>query len=109
MAIGALSALRAADVAVPDDIALVGFDDVSSTQYTIPPLSSVHGQVSDLGNRAVVRLAEAVAGREPPTSLQEVFPATLVVRRSCGCGSWTRDPVLGEQARATTEQIHSTT
>jgi LacI family transcriptional regulator len=86
MAIGALSALQAAGVAVPEEMALAGFDDVSSTQYTIPPLSSVHGQVSELGARAVVRLAEAVASRAPSSSLQETIPATLVLRRSCGCG-----------------------
>ena len=85
MALGALSAFRAAGVAVPQDMALIGFDDVSSTQYAIPPLSSVHGQISDLGGRAVVRLAEAIAGRESATP-QETLAATLVLRRSCGCG-----------------------
>jgi LacI family transcriptional regulator len=87
MAIGALSALQAAGVAVPEEMALAGFDDVSSAQYTIPPLTSVRGQVSELGARAVARLAEAVEGKEPPSSLQETIAATLVLRRSCGCGA----------------------
>lgn len=105
MAIGALSALRAADVAVPEDVALAGFDDVASTQYTIPPLSSVHGQISDLGSRAVTRLAEEVAGRAVPVSPQETIPATLILRRSCGCGPADRasDGQPGTEVHSTEE------
>jgi LacI family transcriptional regulator len=103
MAIGALSALRAADVAVPEEMALVGFDDVSSTQYMIPSLSSVHGQITDLGAQAVVRLAEEVAGRAVPASPQKTIPATLVLRRSCGCGPGDRERAEWERKR----EVHS--
>lgn len=85
MAIGALSALRAAGVAVPDEMALVGFDDVSSTRYMIPPLTTVQGMISELGARAVRRLTEAVGGGPQPAGDQEVLPVSIVLRRSCGC------------------------
>jgi LacI family transcriptional regulator len=85
MAIGALSMLGAAGVAVPQDMALAGFDDVSSTRYMNPPLSSVHGLISELGSRAVRRLAEALGGGAED-GMEEVLPVTLVLRRSCGCG-----------------------
>jgi LacI family transcriptional regulator len=105
MAIGALSALRAADVAVPEEMALAGFDDVASTQYTIPPLSSVHGQISDLGARAVTRLAAAVAGTATPAMSHATIPATLVLRRSCGCGRGGGESVSWEQDTEGTHEV----
>lgn len=84
MAIGALSALQAAGVSVPAEMALAGFDDVSSTHYTNPPLSSVHVPIHELGVRAVGLLVDALrAAADLPR--QETLPATLVLRRSCGC------------------------
>lgn len=85
MAVGAMSAFRSAGVAVPEEMALVGFDDVSSAQYTIPALTSVRGPIRQLGARAIARLADAVAGAASQLPQQEVLPATLVLRRSCGC------------------------
>jgi LacI family transcriptional regulator len=85
MAIGALSALQAAGVSVPEEMALAGFDDVSSTRYTNPPLTSVHVPIHELGARAVARLVEVV-GLAAELPQQERLPATLVLRRSCGCG-----------------------
>lgn len=88
MAVGVLSALRAAGVAVPEEMALAGFDDVASTQYTIPALTTVHGPITELGARAVARLADRLAGVgvKDEAAQQEMLPATLVLRRSCGCG-----------------------
>jgi len=88
MAFGALSALRDAGVAVPEEMALAGFDDVSSTRYTIPPLTTAHVAIRELGARAVGMLADALvpgAGARPRPRPRETLPATLVVRRSCGC------------------------
>jgi LacI family transcriptional regulator len=84
MAIGALSALRAAGVTVPEQMAVVGFDAVSSTQYAIPPLTSVYGPTLEMGARAVTQLAAAVQGGAAVGP--DVLPVTLVLRRSCGCG-----------------------
>ena len=86
MAMGALSAMLDAGVAVPGDMALAGFDDVSSTQYTIPALTSVRGPISELGARAVARLAAAVSAPGTTVHLEESLPVTMVLRRSCGCG-----------------------
>ena len=84
MAIGALFAFRRAGLRVPDDIALAGFDDIPSARYMDPPLTSVHVDISALGERATRRLLEAMSrpGGEPSTD--EVLPAHLVVRASCG-------------------------
>jgi LacI family transcriptional regulator len=85
MALGALSALRDAGVSVPDDMALAGFDDLSSTQYSIPPLSSVHISISELGARAIAGLSGVVTNGLPASERHEVLQATAVLRRSCGC------------------------
>lgn len=82
MAVGALAALRAQGLTAPDDLALVGFDDVPLASHLTPALTTVHVPTADLGAAAVNRLH---AG-STPTSVQ-VLPATLVVRASCGASS----------------------
>jgi LacI family transcriptional regulator len=86
MAIGALSALRAAGVDVPQRIAVVGFDDIPVAKFLNPPLTSVRVGIADLGERAVTLLLHALAGRAPPSSgsRRDVLPTELVVRGSCG-------------------------
>jgi len=91
MAVGALSALRAAGLAVPEEMALAGFDDVSSAQYMIPPLTTVRGRIWDLGARSVARLAEAMAAGAAREQQPELLPATLMARRSCGCAPGVRE------------------
>lgn len=90
MAIGALSALRDGGIAVPERMALAGFDDVSSTRYMIPSLTSVHASISELGGRAVARLA-AMLSQPRPSPVHEVLPAAVVLRRSCGCNGAAAD------------------
>ncbi len=49
MAIGCLAALREAGHSVPEDFALVGFDDIPIARYTAPPLTSVRVSIAELG------------------------------------------------------------
>ena len=83
MAIGAISALVQAGLRVPEDMAIVGFDDIAMARYLNPPLTTVHVDLLDLGARAVQRLVD---GKNGATSKRrhQVTPATLVIRRSCG-------------------------
>ncbi|HEX7117567.1 MAG TPA: LacI family DNA-binding transcriptional regulator [Longimicrobiales bacterium] len=90
MALGALSALRAAGLRVPEDVALTGFDDVPMARYVTPPLTTVRVSIAELGMRAAARLfdsLEAGGGAEP---VHELLPTELVVRCSCGA----QQPVL---------------
>jgi LacI family transcriptional regulator len=85
MAVGALSALREAGVVVPDDMALAGFDDIATTRFTMPPLTTVRGPINQLGIRAVTRVVDIVAGSAVQALQRETLRAELVLRRSCGC------------------------
>ena len=85
MAIGAMSALRDAGVRVPDDVAVVGFDDVPIARYVTPPLTTMRVSVSDFGARAADVLVQALAGDATRPRGHDVLPTTLVVRGSCGC------------------------
>lgn len=84
MAIGALSALREAKLRVPEDIAVAGFDDIPMARYIEPPLSSVHVDISALGERAAHLLLNAVQQPNGREIRREILPTALVVRRSCG-------------------------
>jgi LacI family transcriptional regulator, galactose operon repressor len=84
MAIGALSALREAGLRVPDDVALAGFDDIPMARYMDPALSTVHVDISALGEHATLRLLAAVRDKDKHEHRAETLPTTLVLRRSCG-------------------------
>jgi LacI family transcriptional regulator len=82
MAIGVLCALQERGVAVPDDIALAGFDDIPIARFVNPPLTTVRVPITDLGARAAARLLAGVEESHPLRPAREMLPATLVVRAS---------------------------
>ena len=83
MAIGALSAMRDANVAVPGEMTVTGFDDIPIARYTSPPLTSVHVPIIQLGERATERLVRSITNNSRPRRRRETLPTTLVVRQSC--------------------------
>jgi LacI family transcriptional regulator len=84
MAIGVLGALSDAGVRVPEDIAVVGFDDITMARYLNPPLTTVHVDAHRLGERAVEMLLAKLRSRAGRNAHHEVLSTTLVVRSSCG-------------------------
>ncbi|PRB12958.1 LacI family DNA-binding transcriptional regulator [Microbacterium sp. MYb62] len=80
MARGALTALRAAGVRVPEDIAVVGFDDSSVAVTTDPPLTTMRQPMYAQGEAMARVLLSRLAGEEPPTTT--ILPTELVVRAS---------------------------
>jgi LacI family transcriptional regulator len=84
MAIGALSAFRHGGLGIPEDVAIAGFDDIPMARYVDPSLTSVHVDISALGERATVRLLEVLSEPADRELRRETLPTTLVVRRSCG-------------------------
>jgi len=83
VAIGALAALRERGLNVPEDVAVMGFDDVPQASYTSPPLSSIHLPFEQITRQATEALLAIISDRPPPER-QKVLPFKLVVRQSCG-------------------------
>ena len=83
MALGALRALRELGVRVPDDVALVGFDDMPFATLAEPQLTTIRQSVPRLGTLAVEGLIGLLEGTITPP-YQAVLPTQLVIRASCG-------------------------
>jgi len=83
MAAGTLHALYARGLRVPQDIAIVGFDDVPQTQIIIPALTTIRQPSEEMGMRATNMLIDQLEDMDGPPR-QVIFPTTLVVRQSCG-------------------------
>ena len=94
MAIGVLQAFAKAGVRVPEQVAVVGFDDIFPGSLYDPPLTTVHQPMRLLGEHACTRLLDRIArpGLRPKV---ELLPTELVLRSSCGCppGTVIRRPV----------------
>lgn len=83
LALWVVEALHVRGVQVPQEIAVVGFDNTINSQVTYPPITTMEQPIYQLGNRALALLLERLAGnRVPPVS---VLPTTLIMRSSCGC------------------------
>jgi DNA-binding LacI/PurR family transcriptional regulator/signal transduction histidine kinase len=82
-AVAALSALTDRGVRVPQDIAVVGFDDTLEARVAIPPLTTTSQRLEEQGRRAANLVLDALDGKAIPHHV--VLDTALVVRRSCGC------------------------
>lgn len=83
VAIGAIAAVAEAGLRVPDDVAVIGFDDIPLARFVLPPLTTTRVPAEDMVRRAgdmVVRLVEGQGLEEHRARL----PTQLIVRRSCG-------------------------
>jgi DNA-binding LacI/PurR family transcriptional regulator len=81
MAAGALRALRLAGRRVPDDVAVVGFDDLELARYTDPPLTTVRQPTVVMG-REMARLLLGLQGLRQETARSVLLPTELVIRES---------------------------
>jgi LacI family transcriptional regulator len=84
MAIGVLRTLAARGIRVPEDVALVGFDDIYPATLCDPPLTTVRQPIRGIGERACEQLIERIANPTLRPSV-ELLPTELVIRSSCGC------------------------
>lgn len=82
IAIGAMSALHEAGIRIPQDVTIIGFDDIDLSAYIHPPLTTVKLYAEQMGKTAVNLLLERIRGREVPLTV--TIPTTLVVRGSSG-------------------------
>lgn len=82
IAIGAIRALREASLSIPEDIAVVSFNDIETAAYMTPALTTIKVHKKEMGRRSVQLLLERVKGRKIPLTL--TYPTELIVRESCG-------------------------
>lgn len=82
MALGLLTGLHESGRRVPEDVSVVGFDDVPEAAYFWPPLTTVRQEFAALGRRAVALAVEALAGGSDAATGAELVVPALVVRRS---------------------------
>src|SRR5439155_25633930 len=80
-AIGALHAIDAAGLGVPEDVSVVGFDDIPLASYTRPPLTSVRMSAGDVGSTAFEALFRLIGGERLEGDAYQI-PTRLVVRAS---------------------------
>ena len=80
MAYGAMLAINEAGLAVPDDISLVGFDDLPHSAYTVPPLTTISQPVHTIGAMAASTVLAMSAGFEQ--AVDQAVGASIVVRQS---------------------------
>ncbi len=85
MALGLLSAARARGIAVPRDLAVVGFDDIAESAYFCPPLTTVHQDLHQLGCRAVQQLIAMLEASHDSVNQEPVtvwLQPELIIRES---------------------------
>jgi LacI family transcriptional regulator len=83
MAVGALHAISEAGLRVPEDIGLVGFDDLPVAGMSNPPLTTVHQPIREMGSLAAQALINLIKG-QITQPYQLVLPPELVIRSTCG-------------------------
>lgn len=83
-AVGAMQALRDAGKRIPQDVAVVGFDNRFEARNQEPPLTTVNQPAYEIGWQALELLLSRLAGKAGPDTIERV-PAQLVIRESCGC------------------------
>jgi len=86
LAIGALRAIHQRGLRVPDDIALVGFDDIEYAAHTTPPLTTVAVPKEEMGRLAVRQAIAQMEQGDQHVFSTTVVAHTLVIRSSCGTG-----------------------
>lgn len=84
MAIAAVDSLRSLGLKVPEDVAVVGFDDIDMTSFVHPSITTIRQPLYEMGSRACEVLLEKIKGKYKDEIIQEYLPMKLIVRESCG-------------------------
>ncbi len=82
-AIGVLTAIKEAGLRVPEDVAVVGFDDSRLSSFLTPPLTTVQAPTEVVGRTAAQLLFNLL--QEQPAEPATLLPTEIIIRRSCGC------------------------
>ncbi len=83
MAIGAMRAIHETGLRIPQDIAVIGYDDMRFAAFTNPSLTTVRAPESEQGRQAAMMILKLIEG-QPTHDVQTVLSTKLIVRASCG-------------------------
>ncbi|XXT22710.1 SpoIIE family protein phosphatase [Sorangium sp. So ce429] len=97
MALGAMDALKAHGLDIPNDVLVCGFDDVAVSRVTKPSLTSIRQPIKQLGALALQKVVRMLAGERVPERSQ--LSVELTRRESCGCGYYATLPRAPAAAR----------
>jgi len=86
MVLGALDELKERGIRVPQEVAMVGFDDLEETKLVQPPLTIVRQPLLNIGIKALDMLLDLIEGKQVPEKI--ILPTELIIRQSCGCKSF---------------------
>jgi DNA-binding LacI/PurR family transcriptional regulator len=100
MALGVLRAFTELGIRVPEQVSLVGFDDIPEAEYFSPPLTTIRQDFGEVGRRSIEILLRRIELGDEAGSEHASVPATLIVRNSTG-------KVAGPRADATAVQTKS--
>ncbi|WP_434612840.1 LacI family DNA-binding transcriptional regulator [Arthrobacter sp. A5] len=84
MAHAAIQELQAMKLRVPEDVSVVGFDDISLARRSQPTITSVHQDITGLGSKAAEILLDSLEHKSPPQPHREILSVTLIARASSG-------------------------
>jgi DNA-binding LacI/PurR family transcriptional regulator/signal transduction histidine kinase len=82
-ALGAIEELQARNISLPEDVAVIGFDDMEDSRTCAPSLSTVHQPVFEMGQKALEILCGLIEGKHSCRNI--VLPTQFIPRQSCGC------------------------
>ena len=82
--LGAIECLKASGRLIPDDVAVIGFDDILDARSLSPSLTTIRHPTFSLGYQAVMTLLDQIHGTGNKTG-RVVVPPRLIIRQSCGC------------------------
>jgi LacI family transcriptional regulator len=82
-AVGAMEAIHDAGLSVPEDISVIGFDDIEIARYVRPALTTVRQDMITIGRRSIELLDDLILDKKLPPP-EAIVPTELIVRGSCG-------------------------
>ena len=86
-ALGLMRRVTAAGMVLPDDLAIIGFDNIEAGAFAVPALSSVDQRFDEVGALAATLVLAAVRGESVPASVFTPPVGVLTLRASCGCSA----------------------
>jgi DNA-binding LacI/PurR family transcriptional regulator len=107
-ALGAMRVFQDAGYRVPEDVAVVGFDDITEAQYAQPPLTTVRTRFDRFGRIAAEEVLAVLHGERDAQPQRIVVPSGILCRRSCGCAGLTEIRSRGADAVAAANDWQAT-